>query len=382
MSNDSAPSGSSRPSDGAPRTTAQPMSEAEAFAERLSASFVGAFECFALYAGDRLGWLNALAERGPMTAAELAAVDGTDERYGREWLEMLAVGGILVVDEPAGDAASRRFGLTPGAREVLTDSESLCYLGPFPRLLAGVAERLPDLLRAYRAGGGVSWNDFGDNAREAQAALNRPWFDRELAPALASVSDLHTALTRPQDALLDVGCGFGWSTLALARAYPQARVVGVDIDAPSVAAARAAAAQAGLDVEFRLGNAAELRENGPFDAVFLFECVHDLADPVGVLRAAARALAPEGVVIVVDEAVDEHFRAPGTAVDRLMYGCSLFVCLPDGRSGPGPSAATGTVMRPSILSEYGRAAGLTDFQILPIEGFGSLRFYRLAPRAR
>ncbi len=116
---------------------------------------------------------------------------------------------------------------------------------------------------------------------------------------------------------------------------------------------------------------------GAYDAVFAFECLHDMPRPVEVLAAAARALAPEGCVVVMDEAVAESFTAPGDELERLMYGFSLLVCLPDGMAHP-PTVATGTVMRPNTLRSYGQAAGLETFEILPIEGFGFWRFYRLA----
>ena len=239
----------------------------------------------------------------------------------------------------------------------------------------------------------MSWATFADDAREAQADLNRPWFEQRLAPALQTVADLHERLDAAEATIADIGCGFGWSTLALARAYPQARLVGIDVDLPSIEAAAAAAKEARLTDRVRFVHAsgealtdgpAETEpfgetplDKGPFDAVFFFECVHDMSDPVSVLRGALRTLKPDGVVVVVDEAVDEEFTAPGSDIDRFMYGCSLFICLPDGKSTE-PSAATGTVMRPATLRRYAAEAGLPSFEILPIEGFGVFRFYRLA----
>jgi SAM-dependent methyltransferase len=168
--------------------------------------------------------------------------------------------------------------------------------------------------------------------------------------------------------------------LALARAYPSARVDAYDIDQATVEMARQNAAGypdlAGRLTVTLLDAANGLPENG-YDAVFAFECVHDMARPVEVLRAARRALRPGGSVIVMDEAVGDTYAEPGDEIERLMYGFSLFVCLPDGMSHP-PSAATGTVMRPHTLRAYAAEAGLTTFEILPIEDFGFWRFYRLA----
>ena len=350
---------------------------AEAFAERLFMSALGAMEIVSVYAGERLGWYKSLAEDGPATYAELAARTGTHERYVREWLEQQAVYGIVTTD-PSLPAADRRYELPAAVAEVLTDEHSLAYMGPLPRAVAAVGKQLPNLLDAYRGGHGVSWDQLGDDAREAQAALNRPWFEHKLAEALASVPEVHEILSRPGARILDVGCGGGWSAIALAHAYPEARVEGVDVDAPSIEMARRHAEQAGLSdrVSFRVADASALGEDATYDAAFAFECVHDMPRPVDVLGAVQRAVKPDGAVIVMDEAVADEFTAPGDELERLMYGFSMFVCLPDGMSSQ-PSVGTGTVMRRSVLEGYARDAGFPRVGVLPIEDFAFFRFYRL-----
>lgn len=355
---------------------------ADEVAERLFSATLGAMDVLSVYLGDRLGWYRSLASEGPATPAELAARTGTDERYAREWLEQQAVTGLLAV-EP--DSAERRYTLPPAAAEVLTDERSLAYLGPLARMVAAAGAKLPALLEAYRTGGGVSWEQLGDDARESQAEINRPWFERELGPALAGVAEVDDVLRRPSARIVDVGCGGGWSTLALARAYPEGRVEGVDVDAPSIDLARAALATepaAVADrVSFRVVDGAELQEptSEPYDAAFAFECIHDMARPVDVLAAVRRSVREDGLVVVMDEAVEDEFTAPGSDVERFMYGWSVFVCLPDGRSSQ-PSAATGTVMRHSTLDRYAREAGFFGgTSVLPIEEFSFFRFYRLHP---
>jgi SAM-dependent methyltransferase len=347
---------------------------ADAFAERIQRSSLGLMEVLSVYLGDRLGWYRALAQ-GPATPAELVARAGGDERYAREWLEQQAVYGLLLVDESGGE---RRFELSDAAAEVLTDGSSLAYLAPLARLLGGLGVQLPKLVEAYRSGGGVSWATFGVDAREGQADMNRPWFERALAEALATVPEVHALLARPGARIADIGCGGGWSTIALARAYPDGTVEGIDIDAPSIELARANARATGVEerVTFRLGGGDELGDE--YDVIFAFECVHDMAQPVPVLAAARRALRPDGTMIVMDEAVADRFTAPGDDQERLMYGYSLLCCLPDGLSHR-PSVATGTVMRADTLRRYAREAAFSDVTVLPIEDFGFWRFYRLHP---
>jgi len=114
-----------------------------------------------------------------------------------------------------------------------------------------------------------------------------------------------------------------------------------------------------------------------YDMAFAFECVHDMPRPGAVLGAVRRSLRPGGVLVVMDEAVAPEFAADGDEVERLMYGFSLLVCLPDGMSSQ-PSVGTGTVMRPSRLREYAQEAGFSGMDILPIEDFGFWRFYLLS----
>jgi SAM-dependent methyltransferase len=358
-------------------TGADAAAATEVFGDKIFTALLGTMETFSLYLGERLGWLAALAAE-PLTPAELAARTGTAERYAVEWLEMQAVYGNVVVTGEAAERADRRFALTAAAAEVLTDERSLSYLGALPRMFAAVGLHLDDLLAAYRSGGGVSWAQLGADARESQAATNRPWFDTELGPALAGVPEIHAVLAAPGCRIADVGCGEGWSSLALARAYPQATVTGIDVDEPSVAAARAHATESGLSgrVEFPDPAAGVLDETDVFDAAFVFEALHDMPQPVTVLSALRRAVRPDGVVVIMDEAVADEFTAPGDVVERAMYGYSTLICLPDGLSSS-PSVGTGTVMRRSQLRAYAVEAGFSAVDVLPIEGFAFFRFYRL-----
>jgi 2-polyprenyl-3-methyl-5-hydroxy-6-metoxy-1,4-benzoquinol methylase len=178
----------------------------------------------------------------------------------------------------------------------------------------------------------------------------------------------------------DLACGAGWSTIAMARAYPWAEVSGLDIDPVSIERARRNAEAEGLtpsDVRFHLVDAGRHDLDGRFDLVTIFEAVHDLSRPVEVLTAVRHLLAPDGVAIIVDEKVAEAFTAPGDAIERAMYGFSLVFCLANSLADR-PSVATGTVMRPDTFRGYAAAAGLHRVEILPIE-HDTFRIYRLEP---
>lgn len=346
---------------------------ADALAERLFAATVASFDLAGIYLGDRLGWYRSLATAGPATADELAHRTGTDARYALEWLEQQAVSAILEVD---GD---HRFSLPPAYASVLVDAESLNHMAPFSRGVVAAFGRLPALVDAYRTGEGIGWEEYGADMREAQAGFNRPAFTQLLGKEwLPAIGDLHARLTAdPAPRILDVACGEGWSTIALAKAYPHAEVIGVDLDAESIDAARGHAAEAGMAdaVEFRHADAASL--DGPFDAALIVEAVHDMSNPVPVLRAVREALATDGTLIVVDEMAAETFTAPGDELERFLYGWSITTCLPDGRSRQ-PSVATGTVMRPDTLRRYAAEAGFGSVEVLAIQN-DVFRFYQLRP---
>jgi 2-polyprenyl-3-methyl-5-hydroxy-6-metoxy-1,4-benzoquinol methylase len=340
--------------------------------DRIFTSMVGALDLLAIHAGDRLGWYAALAERGPCTADELAAATGTDARYAREWLEHQAVGGWLAVD------GERRYSLPAEHAEALLDRDSLDYAAPMARAFVSCAAVLPAALDAYRTGGGVPWSAFGTEGVEAQADTNRPLalnvLPRQWLPA---IPDVHERLSRPGARVADVACGGGWSSIGIAQAYPAARVDGYDVDAESVALARANAAGAGVDgrVAYHVLDAAGAPPDGGYDLVLVLEAVHDMARPVDALRTMRALAGDDGAVIVIDERCAETFTAPGDERERALYGFSLFCCLLTGRSET-PSAATGTLMRPDTLRGYAREAGFADVEILPIED-DVFRLYRL-----
>ena len=137
----------------------------------------------------------------------------------------------------------------------------------------------------------MSWSELGEDARQGQADINRPWFD-QLGPVFANIDHLHRALSAPTARVADVGMGAGWSSIAIAQAYPNLRVDGFDVDEPSVELARANAESAGVSdrVRFHLAGGDSLERHGPFDVAFAFECIHDMPEPVAVLRAMRRSV--------------------------------------------------------------------------------------------
>jgi SAM-dependent methyltransferase len=352
----------------------------QSLGDRLFEAALGTFDLAALHVGERLGLYAALSE-APMTPPDLADRTGTATRYVREWLEQQAVSGILEVDDVDADADSRRYSIPNEHREVLLHPESLAFMAPIARAMMGITAMTPRLLEVFRSGSGLSWEAYGPDVREAQAAMNRPLFANLLGPEwLAAIPDIDGRLRAdPPARVADVAVGGGWSAIALARAYPKIRVDGIDLDASSIELARAnlAATEVADRVTFSVGDAADPRFAGRYDLATIFEAVHDFSQPVAVLRAVRGLLAPGASLLVADERVADRFVAPGDPVERFMYGWSFLLCLPNGMADE-PSAATGTVMRPDVLRRYATEAGYSRLEVLPIEA-DFWRFYRLVP---
>jgi SAM-dependent methyltransferase len=354
--------------------------------DRLLADAIATFETLHVSLGITLGLYQALA--GPAGTAradarQLAERAGIHPRYAREWLEQQAVAGVLDVEEDrAGnghaDPYARVFTLPEAHREVLLDQDSPNYLGSLPGFAASVAGVLPQVAAAFRTGGGVAYEAYGEQTRHGIAGLNRPMFRSQLADWLAALPDITQRLAAGPARVLDLGCGAGASSIALAELFPRVRVHGVDLDAASVAEAREHAAHQDLAgrVSFAQADAAAYTGLDRYELVCVFEALHDMADPVAALRAARGLLTPDGAVLVADERVAERFSAPGDLVERLNYGFSALHCLPATRA-EGTAVEAGTVLRPDAVREYGEQAGLSC-TVLPVD-HDLWRFYRLDP---
>jgi 2-polyprenyl-3-methyl-5-hydroxy-6-metoxy-1,4-benzoquinol methylase len=351
----------------------------DALAERIFGSCIGFMEILSIYVGDRLGFYRALADNGGSTVSELADATGTNERYAREWLEQQAVAGILEVDDADAQPEERRYRLPEGHDEVLLERDSLYYVAPLAQQMVSITRALAAVLEAFRTGGGVPYPDYGEDMREGIAYANRAMFVNLMGTEwLPAVPEVHERLRAdPPARVADIGCGTGWSSISIARAYPKARVDGFDLDEESIAEARANAQAERLAdrVTFHLQDAADPELSGRYDLAIAIECIHDMSRPVEALRAMHSLVGEDGVVLVVDERVGETFAAPGDEIERLMYGFSVLHCLPVGMAEQ-PSAGTGTVMRPATLRRYAAEAGFSEIKILPIEN-DVWRFYRL-----
>jgi 2-polyprenyl-3-methyl-5-hydroxy-6-metoxy-1,4-benzoquinol methylase len=354
------------------------MDRTNALVERLFRNAGAALELYAVYLGERLGLYRALAQHGPATSVELAERTGTNERYIREWLEHHAVSGLVDVDDVTAAPTERRYTLPPEHVPVLADPDDVDYHGYKGVELARAARMLPDLVEAYRTGDAPPHQPWEP---EGRAEFNRPTYlnllGKQWLPAIPEIDERLRA--DPPARVADFACGTGWSSIAIAQAYPGITVHGLDLDEDAIAAATRHALGAGLSdrVSYSVANASDPAQSGRFDLVTILEALHDMPRPVDALRSARELLAPGGSVLILDELVEDEFTAPASELERYHYGWSLMSCLPDAMGDP-ESAATGAVMRPATLRRYATEAGFQELQILEFQT-SLFRFYRLIP---
>jgi SAM-dependent methyltransferase len=272
--------------------------------------------------GDRLGLYRALADGGPLTPTELADRTGTHERYVREWLSAQAAGGYV-------DYEDGRFSLPPEHAVALTDADSPAYLPGFFEIALGSVLDSPQITEAARRGFGVGWHEHNHHVHEGCERFFRPGYNANLVGAWLPALDGVVAKLEAGASVADVGCGHGASTILMAEAFPRSRFVGSDDHAGSIETARLRAAAAGVDarVRFEASPAAGFA-GADYDLVTMFDCLHDMGDPVGAARHVLGALAPGGTWMIVEPRAADRVEDNLNPVGRAYYGFSTLLCTP------------------------------------------------------
>jgi len=309
--------------------------------------------------GARIGLWESLAA-GPASPGELAARSSAAEPYVREWLRSQAAAGYVRYDPAAG-----RFSLPPAVAAVMAAD-------PLRGLVEGAglqaAAQWTELARyedAFRTGNGIGWDEHGPAHSRGMDLISRAVVAPALAGWLAALDEAAARLAAGGTAA-DVGCGYGAPTIAMARAFPRSRFLGVDADDASVARARQAAAEAGLGsrVTFEVTDAAGLPDGG-YDLVTFFDCLHDLGDPVGALRRARETLAPGGAVLLVEHAGSERAEENLNPVGRFFYAASALVCTPSALAQG--SAGLGTIPGEAALRAVATRAGFSQVRRVQVD---------------
>ncbi|MDN5853259.1 MAG: class I SAM-dependent methyltransferase [Actinomycetia bacterium] len=304
--------------------------------------------------GDRLGYYRAMADGQGVTPDELADRTRTDEHYAREWLNAQAAGEYV-----AYNAATGHYSLPPEQAFALADETSPVYLPGFFQIVHGTVRDAPAIIEHARTGTGLGWHEHNADVHVGCERFFRPQYNANLVsawlPALDGVVDTLTAGGR----VADVGCGHGASTVLMAQAFPQAVFNGFDYHDASITTARERARVAGVGdrIAFDQSDAQSLT-GGPYDLVTMFDCLHDMGDPVGAARRVYDNLAPDGTWMVVEPIAGDHVQDNLNPVGRTYYAFSTLLCTPASLSQD-VGRALGTQAGQARLTDVATEAGFS-----------------------
>jgi SAM-dependent methyltransferase len=299
-----------------------------AFVGQMLSDLGGASSIAMVRLGDTLGLYRAIHDNGPMTSAELAKQAKVDERYLREWLSHQAASNYLAYDPATG-----KFSMPAEQAMVFANEESPVYMMGGFDLMAAMLDNQPKVQAAFKSGGGVAWGDQAGCMFCAVARFFRPGYHNNLVaswlPALDGVVKKLEAGAR----VADVGCGHGWSTVMMAKAFPKSQFFGYDFHPDSIRDATAHAKEHGVtaNAHFAVGLAKDY-EGKDFDLVTCFDCLHDMGDPAGAAAHIRRSLKPDGTWMIVEPMAGDALQHNLNPVGRLFYAGSTMICLPTSRS--------------------------------------------------
>ena len=307
--------------------------------------------------GDKLGLYRALADTGPCTAAELAESTQTTERYVQEWLNAQAAGGYVEYDPGTG-----RYTLPPEQAVALTDDSSAAYLPGFFQIALGSVIDSPRITEVARSGAGLGWHEHVHDVHEGCERFFRPGYNANLVAAWLPALDGVVEKLERGARVADLGCGHGASTILMAEAFPASTFVGSDYHEGSIVTARERAAAAGVGDRIRFdASPAAAHAGAGYDLVTMFDCLHDMGDPVGAARHVREMLAADGTWMIVEPAAGDSVEENLNPVGRAYYGFSTLLCTPASLSqdvGLALGAQAGEARIRSVVME----AGFTRFR--------------------
>ncbi|TCL70315.1 class I SAM-dependent methyltransferase [Rhizobium sp. BK251] len=307
--------------------------------------------------GNRLGLYKAMAGAGPLSSRELATRTGCGERYVREWLGSQVAGGYVTYH-----AISDTYELSPEQTLVLADENSPFFIPNAWAVPASMWSDEDKAVEAFRTGQGIAWGDHDGRLFCGVAAFYRNAYKASLVaewlPALEGVVQRLDAGAR----VADVGCGHGHSTVLMAQAFPASTFVGFDVHEESVAEARRIADEAGLSdrVTFKTARAEDF-PGEEYDLICFFDCLHDMGDPAAAVAHAARAIAPDGTVMLVEPFANDRVEDNISPVGRIYYAASTTICCAHAIS-EGGHTVLGAQAGQARLAELFRKGGFTRFR--------------------
>lgn len=329
----------------------------DAFVFKALNDIAGAYGGFMVSLGAKLGLYKAMAGAGPLSPRELAARSGCNERYVREWLNAQAAAEYV-----AYHPASGTYELYPEQAQVLADEESPVYMPNAWNIPASMWLDEERTLADFRSGKGVAWGEHNGRVFCGVAAFYRNGYRANLVPAwLPSLEGVVPRL-EAGISVADVGCGYGYSTVLMAKAFPNSRFYGFDAHPESIEEARRHAGEAGVSdrVTFEVARTVGYPDH-QYGLVCFFDCLHDLGDPVAAAKHAGKTMAADGTVMLVEPFAHDRTEDNHNLVGRLYYAGSTFLCCPHAVS-EGGHMVLGAQAGEGRLAAVFRKAGFKHFR--------------------
>lgn len=325
------------------------------FLEKAIADIGAAWSANMVLLGDKLGLYKAMAKLGAVTPAELAKATNTAERYIREWLANQAAGGYVTY-EPA----SGRYTLPDEHALALADEESACFLpGAFQGIAAGFAAN-PKIEQRFKTGKGLGWDQHDPQLFVGTERFFRPNYVGNLITSWIPALDGIEAKLKQGITVADVGCGFGASTILMAKAFPHSTFYGFDYHGPSIKAAKQRAKQSGVtNVSFKVAKSTNFPGKG-YGFITHFDCLHDMGDPIGAARHVKKTLASDGTWMIVEPFAGDKVEDNLNPVGRVYYAASTMICVPASLHSHGP--ALGAQAGEARLREVAMKGGFSRFR--------------------
>jgi ubiquinone/menaquinone biosynthesis C-methylase UbiE len=345
----------------------------KAFADKVFGDMAGAMASGLGFVGVKTGLFRAMAGKGALTLEAIVGMTKLQPRYVEEWLKGMVCAGYL---EYAPAAGTYRL---PDEHAFLLASEGTDHFMGGLFCMAPVLLRVaPRVALAFEKGGGVPFEDYGVDGVEALDLINRGQYEQRFAGHWLKSLPAVVGRLEAGGRVLDVGCGVGRVALALAKAFPQATIVGLDPDRESIRQANTVAEAEGLSarVRFLARSTGELGSEERFDLITACDCVHDFAAPVETLKEIRGLLKPDGVLLVIEPKAADRLEDNRNSIGTMYYGFSVFHCMTQSLAQGGPGL--GTCMGPARVKTLLQEAGFTRFETLDIKS-QVLAFYAIRP---
>src|SRR4029077_5550193 len=175
---------------------------------------------------------------------------------------------------------------------------------------------------------GVGWHEHDAGVFTGCERFFRPGYNANLVSSWIPGLDVVGGKLAVRATVADVGSGLGTSSRLMAETYPRSRVTGFDYHPESIALARQKAKAVGLAdrLHFEVAGA-QAFPGTSYDLITMFDCLHDMGDPVGAARHVREALAADGTWLIVEPIAGDSIEENLNPVGRAYYAFSNFLCV-------------------------------------------------------